>query len=1104
MFQEKDAPARRKLTPEQLALLQRRMESAGTRAPGSGGTPLRARGSEQAPLSFAQRELWMHQQLRPDSVVYHIPLALQMRGPVDVRALQQSLNTILARHGILRIGIRAQDQRVVQRVQPVRPLALPLIDLQAMEPEARAVALQHLRTQEARRLFDLAAGPLLRTTLVQVQSQDFLLLLTTHHLVFDGWSTGVLLRELAQLYASSTTGRQPEITPLPVHYTDYALWQREGAASSGLDRQLTYWQEHLAGVPAVLELPGDFPRPALRSFRGAHHHFTLSRILLERLKALSRREASTLFMTLLSAWYVLLWRYTGQEDLVVGTPVAGRERVELEGLIGDFINMLPLRACLADNPGFCDLLRRTRTLVLQAYAHQQAPFARIVEAVLPERGMSVPPLVQVLFVLQSGLPPLTQLGDVSVEYGETSTQTAKFDLTLEFRETEQGLIGFFEYSTDLFCQERIARMGEHFRLLLESIVAHPEQHVGNLAFLSPQETGFLQEWNASDDAGVGQQCVHHWFEQQVALTPDSAAVCFEGQVLTFAELHARANQLAHALRKRGVGCETLVGICLERSLDMLVGLLGILKTGAAYVPLDPAFPRERLAYMLGDARCAVLLTRQHLLATLPHEAVGQTLCLDSDWPEIAQEPVSTGEESATGEHLCYVIYTSGSTGRPKGVAVPHQAVVNVLASLQERSAFHRQASLLAVTTLSFDIAALELFLPLVSGARLEIASRESATDGRRLARLLATSGVTHMQATPVTWRLLLDAGWQGDQRMHLLCGGEAFPRELADRLRQNGSRVWNVYGPTETTIWSTADEVAGGEGAIPLGRPLANTRVYLLDPRFQLVATGVAGEVYIGGRGLARGYLGRPELTAERFVPDPYSQRDGARLYRSGDLARWRADGNLEYLRRIDQQVKLRGHRIEPGEIEATLGTHPAVAQAVVLVHTDAEGQQSLVAYVSARPGQDLRSEELRRHLRAQVPAYMVPSCFLLLERFPETPNGKVDRRALPAPTLTDQARAEREYLPPRNSTEKTLEAMCQEVLRCPRVSMDENLFDLGLQSLVAIQLIARIRDLFEIDLPPQKLFDAPTIAELADVIVQQFAEQMESEELEQLLVGLD
>jgi amino acid adenylation domain-containing protein len=1046
----------------------------------------------------------MHQQLRPDSVVYHIPLALRMHGPVDVTALQQSLTTIVGRHAVLRTGIRAQGQRVVQRVQPARPQALPLIDLQDLEPVAQAAALQHLCTLEAGRLFDLTCGPLLRTTLVQMQAEDYLLLLTTHHLVFDGWSTGVLLRELAQLYDLFTGGRQPELSALPVQYTDYALWQREGASSAQLDRQLAYWQEHLTGVPPVLELPSDFPRPPLRSFRGALSHFTLSRTLLERLKALSRREACTLFMTLLSAWYVLLWRYTGQEDLVVGTPVAGRERVELEGLLGDFINMLPLRACLADNPKFSDLLRRTRTLVLQAYAHQQAPFARIVEAVLPERGMSVPPLVQVLFVLQSGLPATTRLADVSLEYGETHTRTAKFDLTLEFRETEMGLVGSVEYSSDIFCQERIARMVEHFRLLLESIVTHPEQRVGSFAFLGAQETRFLHEWNASQEEGPGEQCIHRWFERQAAQTPDAAAVCFDGQVLTFAGLRARANQIAHYLRRRGVGRETLVGICLQRSLEMVVGLLGILKTGAAYVPLDPAFPRERLAFMLSDAHCAVLLTCQHLLASLPREAAAQAICLDTDWSVIAGEPASAGEEPATGENLCYVIYTSGSTGRPKGVAVPHLAVVNVLSSLQKRTAFHRQASLLAVTTLSFDIAALELFLPLVSGARLEIASRETATDGRRLAQLLATSGATYMQATPVTWRLLLDTGWQGSRQMHLLCGGEAFPRELADRLGQHGSRVWNVYGPTETTIWSTADEVAAAEGSVPLGRPLANTRVYLLDPRLWPVATGVAGEVYIGGRGVARGYLGRPELTAERFIPDPCSATAGARLYRTGDLARWREDGTLEYLRRIDQQVKLRGHRIEPGEIEATLLTHPAIAQALVLVHTDTDGQQLLVAYVQARPGQYPRAEELRGHLRSQVPAYMVPSCFVLLERFPETPNGKVDRRALPAPTSGEQAQAKSEYLPPCNSTEETLEAMCREVLRCPRVSMDENLFDLGLQSLAAIQLIARVRDLFEIDLPPHKLFDAPTIAELAEVIVQQFAEQMESEELEQLLVGLD
>jgi amino acid adenylation domain-containing protein len=1105
MFQEKDAPRRRSLSPEQLALVQQRLAhaNAGARSSGPGDPALQARGNEQAPLSFAQHELWLHQQLRPASIVYHIPLALRLHGPLDVVALHRSLQTFSVRHGALRTTICAQGEQVMQRVQPPRPLALPIIDLRDLgSAQARTTACQDLCAREAGRPFDLARGPLLRVTLLRMQTEESLLLLTTHHLVFDGWSTGIFLRELAQLYAAFSRGTQTTLSALPVQYTDYALWQHERASGAQMETWLTYWQEQLAGVPAVLELPGDAPRPPVRSLRGALYPFTFSPALLERLKALSRQESCTLFMTLLAAWYVLLWRYSGQEDLVVGTPVAGRERAELEGLAGDFINMLPLRARLSDNPAFCDLLRRTRTLVLEAYAHQQAPFARIVEAVLPARSMSVPPLVQVLFVLQSGLAHRTELGDVVLEYGETHTQTARFDLTVEFRERDQGLSGSIEYSTDLFCQDRIARMVEHFRLLLEGIVARPEQRVGTFALLGPPEMRLLQEWNATEETGVSEQSVHGWFERQVALSPDALALCCEEQALTFAKLNARANQLAHYLRARGIGREHLVGLCLERTPEMVVGLLGILKAGAAYVPLDPAFPRERLAFMLSDAHIPLLLTRQHLLSSLPREFVGQVICLDSDWPAIATAPLTPGEKTGAGEQLCYVIYTSGSTGRPKGVAVTHQAVVNVLASLQQQSAFQQQACLLAVTTLSFDIAALELFLPLVSGARLEIASRQVAADGRRLAHLLATSGATYMQATPVTWRLLLDAGWQGGAHLHVLCGGEALPRELADRLLQHGCRVWNVYGPTETTIWSTAAEVKSAEGAVPIGRPLANTRVYLLDPRLQAVPIGVAGEIYIGGRGLARGYLGRPELSAQRFVPDPCGPQIGARLYRTGDLARWRADGTLECLGRTDDQVKIRGHRIEPGEIEAVLEEHPAVAQAVVLVHTDTDGQQALLAYIRVQPGQLAPPEELRTHLRRRLPAYMLPSRLVLLERFPLTPNGKIDRRALPPPV--EQAAGGRTYTPPRNAIEETLEAMCREVLRCPQVSRDENLFDLGLQSLVAMQLIARVRDLFEVEVPPHRLFDAPSIARLAAVIVQQLAEQLETAELEEFLVGLD
>ncbi|HEY1348558.1 MAG TPA: amino acid adenylation domain-containing protein [Ktedonobacteraceae bacterium] len=1103
MFQEKDAP-RRKLTPQQLALLQQRLASTGpgTRHAEPGEPPLQARGSEQAPLSFAQHELWMHQQLRPASSVYHIPLALRLHGPLDVAALHHSLQTLIDRHGALRTTICAQGEQVMQRVQPPRPLALPVIDLHALgSAQAQTVACQHLCAREACRPFDLAQGPLLRVTLLRIQAEESLLLLTTHHLIFDGWSTGILLRELAHLYTACTRGTQATLGALPIQYTDYALWQHE-RASGQMESWLAYWKEQLAGVPALLELPGAAPRPPVRSFRGALYPFSISPALLAGLKALGRQESCTLFMTLLAAWYVLLWRYSGQEDLLVGTPVAGRERAELEGLPGDFINMLPLRARLSDNPTFSDLLRRTRTLVLEAYAHQQAPFARIVEAVLPARTMSAPLLVQVLFVLQSSLAHRTQLGDVVLEYGETHTQTARFDLTVEFRERDQELCGSIEYSSDLFCQERIARMVEHFHLLLEGIVARPGQRVGTFALLCPQEIWLLKEWNATAQTGAGEQCLHRCFERQVALTPDALALCCQEQALTFAGLDARANQLAHYLRARGVGCETLVGLCLERSPEMVVGLLAILKAGAAYVPLDPAFPRERLAFMLSDAHIPLLLTRQPQLAGLPQECVGQSICLDSDWPAIAGAPVTSPQVPVAGEQLCYVIYTSGSTGRPKGVAVTHQAVVNVLASLQQHSGFQRQARLLAVTTLAFDIAALELFLPLVTGAHLEIAGRQVAADGRRLAHLLTTSGATYMQATPVTWRLLLDAGWQGGPQLHVLCGGEAFPRELADRLLQHGCQVWNVYGPTETTIWSTAARVESAEGAIPIGRPLANTRVFLLDQSLQEVPIGVTGEVYIGGRGLARGYLGRPGLTAERFVPDPCGPQAGARLYRTGDLARWRTDGTLECLGRTDGQVKIRGHRIETGEIESVLEEQRAVAQAVVLVHTDRDGQQALAAYIRAQPGQQIDPEEVRAHLRGRLPAYMLPSFLVQLERFPLTPNSKIDRRALPAPV--EQARGGRTYIPPRNATEEILEAICREVLHCPPISRDENLFDLGLQSLVAIQLIARVRDRFEVDLPPHRLFDAPDIAQLAEVIGQQLAAQLEMTELEELLVGLD
>jgi amino acid adenylation domain-containing protein len=908
------------------------------------------------PLSFAQQRLWFLDRFEPDSPFYNIPAAARLSGDLDKTALERSLQEIVRRHGTLRTTFQAVEGQPVQVVAPALTLPLPVVDLTGLPETDRAEEARRLAREEAQRPFDLTRGPLLRVTLLKLGPREHVVLLVMHHIVSDGWSMGVFFREVAVLYQAFSAGKPSRLPELPVQYADFACWQRDWLKGEVVEKQFTYWKDRLAGAPAALELPTDRPRPAVQTVHGATEPLQLPRELVERLHALSRREGCTLYMILLAAFQTLLQRYSGQEDFCVGTPVAGRTRPEMEGLIGFFVNTLVLRADLSGDPTFAELLGRVRETCLGAYAHQDLPFEMLVEALQPQRDLSRTPLFQVMLILQNAPLPSLELPGLRLNPIEAESGTAKFDLNLALVETDLGLVGNLEYNTDLFNAATARRLLVHFRNLLEGAVANPGCRVSELPLLTADERHqLLTEWNRTEANVPDEGCIHRLFEAQAERTPEAVALVFEDEKVTYQELNRRANQLAHHLRGLGIGPEVLVGICVERSVEMVVGLLGILKAGGAYVPLDPAFPKERIAFMLNDARVPLVLTQESLEANLFGQEA-RLVHLDTDAEAIRRHSTEDPTGEVATDNLAYILYTSGSTGQPKGVQITHGSVVNFLASMCREPGLTERDTLLAVTTLSFDIAGLEIFLPLTMGARLVLMPREVAQDGKRLAEKLATSAATIMQATPATWQMLLEAGWSGIPGLKILCGGEAMPPDLARQLLGRCASLWNMYGPTETTIWSTVHRVDGRGGPVPIGRPIANTQVYVTDRRWQPVPVGVVGELLIGGAGLTRGYLGRPELTTEKFIPNPFSDTPGSRLYRTGDLARWLPSGELECLGRLDHQVKVRGFRIEPGEIESVLGQHPGVRQAVVVAREETPGDRRLVGYVVA--AQDQAPEE--------------------------------------------------------------------------------------------------------------------------------------------------
>ncbi|MEO5369526.1 MAG: amino acid adenylation domain-containing protein [Magnetococcus sp. DMHC-1] len=1042
------------------------------------------------PLSFAQQRLWFLDQLEGASATYSMPIALRLQGPLHRQALQQGLQTLVERHATLRSRFPTVDGLPTLQIAR-EPLVWRVEDLQNQSSEEQQCQVQAMVGEDATTPFVLATGPLFRATLLILGERDHVILVNMHHIVSDGWSIGILMREWSQLYVALAEGRPSPLAPLAWQYVDYAAWQRQWLTGDLLKRQVDYWQRQLAGAPALLELPTDFPRPPVQRFRGDLVKFVVASTWHARLKKFGQEVGASLFMTLAGIFATLLARYSRQTDLVIGFPTANRTLREVESLMGFFVNTLVLRLDLSGNPGPLELLQQVRRVALEAYAHQDIPFEKLVEEVKAERNLSHSPLFQVMLVLQNmpmGIPELPGLQITNLAQNEV---IAKFDLTLYLEETAQGLAGTLEYNTDLFARATVERLGVHFQTLLESFVNHPQQSIHALPLLTgPEQVNILETWNQTCLDYPRDKTLPDLLEIQGLATPTAPAVQFGNITLTYDTLNRRANQLAHHLQSLGVGPNVLVGIYIERSLEMVLGLLAVLKAGGAYVPLDPAYPAERLAFILQDAGVHILLTQEKLRKQLP-ATPAHTLCLDTQAAPFARASQDNPTRLTGPSDLAYVIYTSGSTGQPKGVMIPQRAVVNFLHAMQHTLALTPADRLLSVTTMSFDIFVLELYLPLCVGARVMLASQEMVRDAALLWQTMQQDNVTIMQATPATWRALLASGWERMDHLQVLCGGEALPRELAEQILARCGSLWNMYGPTETTVWSAMRRVTREEvpaGALePIGRPIANTQIYILDPVGNPVPVGVAGELCIGGDGLALGYCNRPELTAEKFIStkteDP--AHPGSRLYKTGDLARFLPDGTLDYLRRMDNQVKLRGFRIELGEIESVLLQHPAVRECVVIVHTDGAGEQRLVAYCVPRSGEMPERVELRRFLQDHLPEYMLPTQFVALDALPLTPNGKVNRRALPPPESI-RGPAAPQSLTSRDTLELKLIQIWEEVLQTRPIGIRDNFFDLGGHSLLAVRLMAKISQHCQRHLPLATLFQGSTIEQLAHLLRQQ------------------
>ncbi|AKG24558.1 thioester reductase [Calothrix sp. 336/3] len=1048
--------------------------------------------NQHLPLSFGQQGLWFIDELEGGSTAYNQLFAIKLQGVVKVAILEQALTEIIRRHEILRTTFKTINGQAFQAIATEATFTLAVETLEWQELQQFAVA-------QSQRPFNLAEGPLLRVTLVKLAPTEYVLLFVIHHAIADAWSSTIFIQELAAIYEAFSLSKPSPLPELPIQYADFAYWQHHKLQQL-LPEQLRYWEQKLSDTPPVLQLPSR-PRLAVQSFRGDIITLELNQDLTTKLKHLSQQSGVTLFMTLLAAFNTLLYRYTNQDDICVGTTIANRHSRELESLIGYFLNTLVMRTDLSGNPTFRELLQRVQNVAWEAYNHQDLPFDQLVAKLQPTRDLSHTPLFQVMFVLENAPKQEVQLSGLTLSFLEIPLTSANFDLSLGMRETEQGLLAKFEYNTDLFDADTIARMAGHFQTLLWGIVNNQEQPISELPLLTEAERHqLLVEWNDPQSEYPQDQCIHQLFEAQAEKTPEAVAVVFEDvetryiASLTYRELNQRANQLAHYLQTLGVGKETLVGICVERSLEMIVGLLGILKAGGAYVPLDPGYPVERLSFMLADSQVSVLLTQQKLLENLSTSKTN-LVCLDKDWQEISQYSQANLVNNITPQNLSYVIYTSGSIGQPKGVMIQHQSLVSFTETIKDEYEITHKERILQFASISFDVAAEEIYPCLTSGATLVLRTDEMLASVPAFLQKCQDWNLTILNIPTAYWQQWMaelantDLAIPDSLRLVIIGGEQAHSEKVAIwQQKIGGLQLINAYGPTETTVTATVYKVpVNPSQSVPIGKAIANVKTYVLNQHFQLVPVGVTGELYIGGTNLAKGYLNHSDLTEEKFISHPFEKAE--RLYKTGDLARYLPDGNIEFIGRIDEQVKIRGFRIEIGEVEAVLSQHPQVQQTAVIVREDQPGNKRLVAYVVSKQEQ-VTTNELRRFLKEKLPDFMVPGAFVNLETLPLTPNGKINRRALPAPD-TSSLTQETNFVPPRNSVELQLAQIWSEVLGVHPVGIRDNFFELGGDSIIAIQIIAKANQA-NLKLTTKQLFQHQTIADLANAAVLKPAIQIE------------
>ncbi|EEF63147.1 non-ribosomal peptide synthetase [Pedosphaera parvula] len=1064
------------------------------------------------PLSFSQKRLWFLDQFEPGSH-YNDFFHLRIQGPLNVPAFQKSLDEIVRRHEVLRSSFNVSEGEPVQKIAPPNGMELPMIDLTSLPGTVRLEEATRLAVEHGLAPFDLRSGPIMRAKLLRIAAEDHLLLFTLHHIVMDGWSRSVFLSELSRLYQAFASGQLSPLPPLPIQYADFAVWQARQVKEEALLKQLNFWKEQLAGAPALLELPATFPRPAVQSFKGARHPIRIQNQTTEALKALSRKEGCTLFMTLLAVFQTLVLRYTGQTDIVVGSPIANRNRMETEQLIGYFVNTLVLRTNLSGNPTFREVMLRVREVSLAAYANQDMPYDKLVEELRPKRDQSYNPIFQMMFVYQNAPAPHLRAADISISTFEVDCGMAKFDLTFNLAESAEGIDGWIEFATGLFDETTICRLAGHYLALVETILHDPDQRVLVLPMVTGEERRrMLVDWNESGVPYPQDKCLQELFEEQVSNSSEAIAVVCGEEQLNYRELNSRANQLAHYLRESGIRPNDLVGISVERSIEMMVGLLGILKAGGAYVPMDPAYPAERLAFMLADSKARILLTQNGIADKITGMSA-RILRLDGDWEDVAKHSTENPVKAGTPEDLIYVIFTSGSTGRPKAAGVYHRGFVNLVSWLMTEFDLSAADSAVMASSLSFDLTQKGLFAPLLRGGTLHIPP-PGPYDPGLIASIIREKKATFVNCTPSAFYPVLETGdpkafEKVSSLRYVLLGGEPISlQRLTPWLDSEHCRaeIDNTYGPTECTDVSAFYRVRKENrylySFVPIGRPVYNTKLVIVNSEMEICPVGVSGELLIGGVGVGAGYLTDAALTASKFVPNPFPEIPGARLYKTGDLARYLPDGNIDYLGRIDHQVKVRGFRIELSEIESILSTHPAIREVVVILHkserapiTDAaQGgnfatpEPVLVAYYAFKTGASLEIAEIRRYLMEKLPDYMVPSIFISVEKFSLSPNGKVDRKALPAPER-NHAELTPSYAPPRTETERQIAEIWAKALRLERVGVNDSFFELGGHSLLMVQVHAKICQLIKASLPIAKLFQYPTISSLANHLAQPSAE---------------